>query len=136
MLPSSKVLCILYSSGGTADVGRHAVRAALDKCPSHLRILTADPATLEETNWNCACGEHKFTKEERDRLDIRKVDFTKEDFGSHLDNCSAVISALGNRQPFYGDRVGTEGIKRLVDAMEQSEDTKRVVVIIRISLVR
>jgi hypothetical protein len=130
MLPPNKVLCILYSSGGTADVGRHAVRAALDMCPNQLRVLTADPATLEEKNWKCACDPpHEFTKEERDRMDIRKVDFSQEDFTRHLENCGAVISALGNREPFHGDRVGTKGTQLLVNAMERSQDVKRVVAV-------
>lgn len=127
MLPPDKVLCIVYSSGGTADVGRHAVRAALDMCKNKLRILTADPATLEERNWNCACDPHEFTKEERDRMDIRKVDFTKEDFRGHLEDCGAVIAALGNRQPFFGDRVGTEGTQLLVNAMEDTKTVDRIV---------
>jgi hypothetical protein len=129
MLSPDKILCILYSSGGTADVGRHAVRAALDACQNQFRILTADPATLEEKNWKCACGPHHFTDEERKRMDVRKVDFTNDDFHGHLENVGAVVSALGNRQPFYGDNVGAKGTQKLVEAMEQREDLKRVVAV-------
>ena len=42
--PTDKILCILYSSGGTADVGRHAVKAALDATSlSMICVLTQGP---------------------------------------------------------------------------------------------
>jgi hypothetical protein len=45
--PTDKVLRILYSKGGIADVGRHSVRAALDATSSVvIRFLTEDPKTL------------------------------------------------------------------------------------------
>jgi hypothetical protein len=118
--PTDKVLCILYSKGGIADVGRHSVRAALDATSSVvIRVLTEDPKTLlEETNWNCGCDSHTFSEEELKRLDIRTVDITKDDLQPHLDNVGGVISALGNRQLYYGHNVGTQGTQNLVNAME------------------
>jgi hypothetical protein len=86
--PTDKILCILYSAGGTADVGRHAVKAALDaNAKLNIRVLTKDPKTLlEESNWKCACDPHSFSKEELKRLDVRAVDVTKDDLQPHLDN--------------------------------------------------
>ena len=100
--PTDKILCILYSSGGTADVGRHAVKAALDATSlSMIRVLTKDPKTLlEDTNWKCGCDPHEFTEAELKRLDIMAVDVTKDDLQPHLDNVGGAISALGNLQPF------------------------------------
>ena len=54
---TNPVLCILFSSGGTADVGRHAVQAALEQYDGPIRVLTKDPQVLQESNWNCACPE-------------------------------------------------------------------------------
>jgi NAD(P)H-binding len=117
------VLCILYSSGGLPDVGRHAVRAALDYAgfEGKIRVLAMDPheTLLKQTNWNCACpGGHTFTPQELERLELRQVDVTKDDLVPHLDNVKYVISALGNRQILYGDRVGAKGTERLVQAMQ------------------
>lgn len=134
VLSTDKVLCILFSSGGTADVGRHAVRAALDAFQGQLRVLTKNPLALEESNWNSASGPHSFTKEERDRMDVRAVDFTKaEDLSCHLDGVGAVVSALGNRQPLYGDHVAKVGTQKLVKAME-SVGVERLVAVTSVGL--
>lgn len=128
--PPDKILCILYSAGGTADVGRHAVKAALNANLQNIRVLTKDPKTLfEERNWNCACDPHLFSEDELGRLDVRAVDVTKDDLQPHLDSdVGAVISALGNRQPMYGNRVGKTGSKKLVDAMEAAKIERLVAV--------
>ena len=128
--PTDKILCILYSSGGTADVGRHAVKAALDATSlSMIRVLTKDPKTLlEDTNWKCGCDPHEFTEAELKRLDIMAVDVTKDDLQPHLDNVGGVISALGNRQPFFGDRVAAKGTQNLVKAMEANKIQRLVAV--------
>ena len=129
--PANKILCVLYSSGGIGDVGRHAVKAALEASPdSRIRVLTADPKTLlEETDWKCGCGEpHSFSPAELSRLDVRAVDVTKDDLRPHLDNVEAVISALGNRQIYYGHSVGTRGTQNLVQAMEACQIRRLVAV--------
>jgi hypothetical protein len=128
--PTDKIICILYSAGGTADVGRHAVKAALDaNAKVNIRVLTNDPKTLlEETNWKCGCDPHSFSKEELKRLDVRAVDLTKDDLRPHLDNVGGVVSALGNRQPMYGSRVGAKGTKNLVNAMEAAKIQRLVAI--------
>ena len=133
--PTDKVLCILYSKGGIADVGRHSVRAALDATTSvEIRVLTEDPKTLlDETNWNCGCKSHTFTEAELKRLDVRTVDVTKDDLHPHLENVGGVISALGNRQIYYGHNVGTQGTQNLVKAME-ARQIQRLVAITSVGL--
>lgn len=135
IFPASKVFVVLYSSGGTADVGRHAVRAALDAFDGQVRVLTKNPATLlEETDWNSGSGPHTFTTEERSRLDVRAVDFkTCDDLSPHLDDCGGIVSALGNRQPFFGDRVGEVGTTKLIQAMEK-RGVERLVAITSVGL--
>jgi NAD(P)H-binding len=129
--PANKILCILYSSGGIGDVGRHAVKVALEASPDRkIRVLTEDPKTLlDETHWNCGCGEaHSFSPVELDRLDVRAVDVTKDDLRPHLDNVGAVISALGNRQIYSGHQVGARGTQNLVQAMEACKIRRLVAV--------
>lgn len=68
-------LVILYGIGGLSDVGRHAVRAALDAGVSHIKVLTQHPELLELPYWKCSCPEpHTFTDEERQRFQVVKVD--------------------------------------------------------------
>lgn len=123
---TNPVLCILFSSGGTADVGRHAVQAALEQYEGPIRVLTKDPQVLQETNWNCACPEpHQVDLK---RLDVRAVDVTKDDLKEHFQNVGAVISGLGNRQPFHGDCVAQLGTRNVIDAMLH-HDISRLVMI-------
>eukprot|EP00540_Astrosyne_radiata_P023377 CAMPEP_0116836082 /NCGR_PEP_ID=MMETSP0418-20121206/7896_1 /TAXON_ID=1158023 /ORGANISM="Astrosyne radiata, Strain 13vi08-1A" /LENGTH=281 /DNA_ID=CAMNT_0004465807 /DNA_START=242 /DNA_END=1087 /DNA_ORIENTATION=+ len=124
----SKVFCILYGVGGTADVGRHAVRAALDAFPGTVRVLTGDPeeTLLGQTNWNSACGPHTFTPEERARLDLRTIRPTSktEDWTEHLDNVGGIVSAMGNRQGFYvGHQYGKVATEKLLKAIMQSQES-------------
>ena len=129
LLPKGKqVLCILYSSGGTADVGRHAVQAALDLYEGPIRVLSKDPFTLAESNWNCACPSQHHVDLSDDRLDVRAVDVTKDDLTEHLKDVGAVISGLGNRQPWHGDCVAAKGTANLVKAMENNK-IKRLIAI-------
>jgi hypothetical protein len=125
ILPSNnKILCILYSSGGTADVGRHAVQAALNAGLSkNIRVLSSDPqTTLSESNWNCACRHNV----DLSQLDIRKVNVETEDLIPHLDNVGAVISGLGNRQPFHGDCVAEKGTRNVIKAMKHHNISRLV----------
>ena len=129
--PTNKVLCILYSSGGIGDVGRHAVKVAIEaSSDSKIRVLTSDVKTLlEETHWKCGCGDpHIFSKAELQRLDVRAVDVTKDDLKPHLDNVGVVISALGNREINNPRRVGKSGTQNLVQAMEACKIRRLVAV--------
>lgn len=120
-------LAVLYSNGGLGDVGRHAILAALErKDVSSIKVLSEHPETLQEKNWNCGCPQdHELTKEELDRIEIIPI----KDWGDimrHFEGVTAVVSCLGNRQSFLGDRVATEGSKAVVDAMK-SHGISRVV---------
>ncbi|GAX24659.1 hypothetical protein FisN_4Hh217 [Fistulifera solaris] len=122
----SPVLCILFSSGGTADVGRHAVQAAIETYDGPIRVLTRDTQVLQEANWNCACPEpHQL---ELQRLDVRAVDVNKDDLKEHLKDVGIVISALGNRQPFHGDCVAQAGTRNLVNAMLHHNISRLVII--------
>ena len=118
MMTPDKIVCIIYSSGGIGDVGRHAVRAALDQFTGNVRVLTQSPESLEKENWNCSCKPHTFTDTERQRLEVIAIDVTKDDLTPYMTNVGTVISALGNRQPWYGHYVGKAGTENLVKAME------------------
>ncbi len=123
---AGKVLCILYSSGGLGDVGRHATRAALELGPekiSKIKVLSSQPKEflLKQSNWNCGCNvDHaaEFTTEELERMDVQQVDFENvKDLHDQLEGVDAVVSCLGNRQFFVGDRVAGVGTKLVVEAM-------------------
>jgi hypothetical protein len=125
-------LVILFSKGGLGDVGRHAVRAALDRADGgieHITVLSQHIVTLNDENWNCSCpSPHKFTDEEEKRLTIVQVDsWDQTGLLSHFEGASAVISCLGNRQMTLGDRVGGEGSRMIVKAMNQYKIERAVV---------
>jgi hypothetical protein len=123
-------LVVLFSKGGLGDVGRHAVRAALDRSDEigHVTVLSQHTDTLQEENWNCGCtAPHKFTDEEKKRLKIVQVDSWDDGLSSHFEGASAVISCLGNRQMTLGDRVGGEGSHMVVKAMNQHKIQRAVV---------
>jgi uncharacterized protein YbjT (DUF2867 family) len=125
-----KIIVILYGTGGLSDVGRHCVQAALEVQGVECRVLTQHPKMLEESNWECGClDSHHFTEEEKKRLDVIPVDsWDAEDLSSHFRGATAVISCLGNRQPFIGDWVAHEGNQAVIKGMTKN-DVKRVVVL-------
>lgn len=106
------LLVILYGIGGLSDVGRHAVRAALDAGVPHICVLTQHPELLELPNWKCGCPvPHSFTEEERQRFQVIPVDSWEQENNNdknddssssltrHFAHATAVISCCGNRQP-------------------------------------
>mmetsp|Transcript_11093 Transcript_11093/g.32888 ORF Transcript_11093/g.32888 Transcript_11093/m.32888 type:complete len:250 (-) Transcript_11093:19-768(-) len=121
----SKVLAVFFSRGGLGDVGRHAVQAALDLGPekvSKIIVISPDPSTLEEDQWACGCVDvHRFTNEERKRLEVIKKDVTKVDLTSVLRGADAIVSCLGNRQFFLGSetRVGKKGTESIVKSCQE-----------------
>jgi hypothetical protein len=126
-------LVILYSKGGLGDTGRHAVRAALDR-PSeveHITVMSQHSASLNDDNWNCCCDAslHKFTEEEKQRLTIVQIEgWDDESLQSYFEGAGAVISCLGNRQMTLGDRVGGEGSKVVVKAMNHHNIERAIVI--------
>jgi saccharopine dehydrogenase-like NADP-dependent oxidoreductase len=93
---------VLFSKGGLGDVGRHAVRAALDRTDpkiDQITVLSQHIETLNEENWKCGCTTpHKFTEDEMKRLTIVQIDSWDEKvLSKHFEGASAVISCLGNR---------------------------------------
>ena len=134
----SNRLVILYGVGGLSDVGRHAIWAALERDDvEHVTILTRHPKLiLEETKWNCACPEpHIFKVTDKGRMTIVPVQSWKDDdIIAHFQNATAVITALGNRQPFFGHYEATDGNDAVLHAIQEvhkttkKDDLKRVVI--------
>ena len=129
-------LVILYGIGGLSDVGRHAVRAALDNSNvAKICVLTQHPELLELPNWKCSCPDpHTFTDEERKRFEVVPVkEWNDQGLTAHFKDATAVISCLGNRQPGLFEPelkkgwVSHAGNKLVVEAV-QEHNIKRVVV--------
>jgi NAD(P)H-binding len=131
-------LVILYGVGGLSDVGRHAILAALERTDiEHVTVLTRHPnLILEETKWNCACPEpHVFSDSNKERMTIVPIQSWKDDnIVPHFDSATAVITALGNRQPFFGHNDAADGNDAVLHAIHQQQQTaknndlKRVVI--------
>ncbi|KAI2507432.1 NAD(P)H-binding protein [Fragilaria crotonensis] len=126
-------LVILFSKGGLGDVGRHAVRAALERPTEieHITVLSQHSESLNDDNWNCGCDSslHKFSDDEKQRLSIVHVEsWSDTTLASHFEGAGAVISCLGNRQMTLGDRVGGEGSAVVVKAMNLHKIRRAIVI--------
>lgn len=118
-------LGIIYSTGDIGDVGRHAVEAALEMPSSVIKqikvfSINCSHSLLEDTDWKCGC---RFSHDLYDRIDclnriqVINVDCSRDDFSHHFTDVDAVISCLGNRNPFHPDSVAKLGTQRIVKAM-------------------
>jgi NAD(P)H-binding len=118
-------LVILFSKGGLGDVGRHAVRAALDRPNEieHITVISQYTDSLKDKNWNSACSpsEIEITEDEWKRLTIVPIQSWEDEasFLSYFEGAGAVISCMGNRQMTLGDRVSGVGNTKVVKAMTQ-----------------
>jgi NAD(P)H-binding len=124
-------LVVLYGVGGLSDVGRHAVAAALELPEvDGVTVITRQPELLDLPNWNCGCEQpHSFSQEEKAKLKIVKVESWNEDLSSHFQHATAVVSCLGNRQPFTSSGDSAAGNHAVIKALQQTgTDSKRVVV--------
>jgi hypothetical protein len=133
IMKSLNKLVILYCRGGLGDVGRHAVRVALDRPDvDEITVLSPHAESLEDENWKCGCPEpHKFTAEERKRFKVIKIEsWEDESLLDHFENAKAVITALGNRQWFLGDdvRVGGRGSHMVIKGMKKHKIERAVVI--------
>lgn len=123
--PPAAVLAILYSKGGLGDVGRHAVLAALERDDVvKIKVFSQHPEMIQQChpkkNWNCGCPDkHVLTKEQLERVEVIPVGehWKVKDLSPHFEDVTAVVSCLGNRQMFIGDRVAAEGSRALVSCM-------------------
>jgi NAD(P)H-binding len=122
-----KCIGIIYSSGDIGDVGRHAVEVALEMPPhvvASIKVfsLHSSYSLLVESDWKCGCkNNHSFGSRLGclRRVQVIDVDCTKEDLVHHFSDVDAIISCLGNRQPFHADCIAKKGTERIVQAMIQ-----------------
>ena len=137
-------IIILFGIGGLSDVGRHAVLAAAEnKSVERITVITEYPEKLNEKNWDCNClpDGHTNPFDVTDialKLKLVKVDSWKEeqiDLSKHFQGATAVISALGHRQPGWKypeliqrGLVAYVGNKQIVKAMEEAKVDRAVVI--------
>lgn len=132
--PVPITLAIVFSSGDLGDVGRHAVAAALEMgdAVAKVRVLSNRLDLLDEPKWKCACPHpHVPSESDRRKLELIHVNVTspQANLAQHLQGVHAVISCLGNRKPFHPDCIAKVGTQRIVDAMAQQGNAKRLVLL-------
>lgn len=119
-------LVILYGVGALSDVGRHAILAALERSNDvveKVTVLTKHPDMLMDANWNCGCEEpHKYKENESKdkRVQIIPIQNWKKDgdkITQHMEDATAVISCLGNRNPTVGHWDSATGNQAVIDAI-------------------
>jgi NAD(P)H-binding len=133
-------LVVLYGKGGLSDIGRHVVQAALEQSQvTNIKVLTEYPEMLEESNWKCGCPEpHSFSELDRERFQVVPIqswktamnnidnDNNDKSISACFEGATAVISCVGNRQPFIGGWNAHAASQVVVKAMNKAQ-VKRVV---------
>jgi len=132
-------LAIFISAGGIPDCARHAILVALKEPRiAKIKVFGSEDnlENLKRPKWNCSCpDDHGATMATPEavvkieqiaiRIDDKKCSVA-DILEKELVGMDAVISGLGNRQPFLGDRVGKKGTVHLVAAMEKLKITRLV----------
>jgi hypothetical protein len=126
---TSRILVILFGKGGLSDVGRHALQAALEQPGVECRVLTQHPDMLKSVNWACGCpGDHHFTPQDERRFQVFPVDSWLDDnLLEHFQGATAVVSCLGNRQPFLGGWISHAGNKLVIKGMTKHNVERAVI---------
>lgn len=94
--------------------------AALELPPSviaRVRVLAKNPreSCSSSADWECGCPNH--SSENDSRVEWIPLDCTKDPIATHLYGVDAVITCLGNRQPFHDDIIAHAGTENIVSAM-------------------
>ena len=132
-------IAIFFSSGAFGDCARHAILHALDdQRVAKILVYSSERnmSSLDEPNWKCGCkkdhgAEMKKSPCSEDKLQLITVDVADAEEMTNggkvdLSGVDAVISGLGNRQMFIGDRVARKGTKNIVVAMRDA-NVQRIV---------
>ena len=126
-------LAVFFSSGAFGDCARHAILHALnDQRVAKILVYSSERnmPSLDEPNWKCGCrkdhgAEMKKSPNFDQKVQLITVDVTDAEEMTNggkvdLSGVDAVISGLGNRQMFIGDRVARKGTKNIVVAMRDA----------------
>ena len=126
-------IAIFFSSGAFGDCARHAILHALDdERVAKILVYSSERnlPSLDEANWKCGCrkdhgAEMKKSPNFDQKVQLTTVDVTDAEEMTNgdkvdLSGVDAVISGLGNRQMFIGDRVARKGTKNIVVAMRDA----------------
>jgi hypothetical protein len=126
----AKTIAVFFSKGAFGDCARHSILHALDDSRvEKIKVYSTSMSSLEEANWNCGCGvdlgaqlkdhpnAHKI-----ERIPVKTLTGSLEEFSKEVDlkNVDAVISGIGNRQLFLGDRVAKQGTRNITALMKQN----------------
>mmetsp|Transcript_34576 Transcript_34576/g.75693 ORF Transcript_34576/g.75693 Transcript_34576/m.75693 type:complete len:275 (+) Transcript_34576:198-1022(+) len=129
-MSASKTVAIFFSSGAFGDCARHAILHAMDSEQiSKIKVYASkkNMPSLDDANWKCGCevdhGAEMKKSPNFSKIEMITIDVTnKDEMESKLDlvGVDAVISGLGNRQIFHGDRVGRKGTRNVGKAMAKA----------------
>lgn len=129
-----KRLVVIYGIGGLADVGRHAVEAALKQEPDlQVTVITKFPDLLWEKRWSCGClHDHVFSEDDKKRLTVVEVKkWDDADLTEHFQSTPGknelvgIINCSGNRQPFEPERFHWDSeasAKNIMKSFKSSND--------------
>mmetsp|Transcript_25921 Transcript_25921/g.38397 ORF Transcript_25921/g.38397 Transcript_25921/m.38397 type:complete len:261 (+) Transcript_25921:69-851(+) len=127
---AAKTIAIFFSRGAFGDCARHSILHALDDSRvGKIKVYSTSMSSLDEANWKCGCGvdhgaqlkdspnSHKI-----ERIPVKTLTGPLKEVSKEVDlqNVDAVISGIGNRQMFIGDRVAERGTENITSLMKQN----------------
>ena len=125
-----KTIAVFFSSGAFGDCARHAILHAMENQQvSKIKVYSRkkNMPSLDLSNWKCGCkvdhGAEMKKSPNVSKIEQIIVDVTnKDDVEGKVDlsDVDAVISGIGNRQIFFGDRVARKGTRNVVKAMNKA----------------
>ena len=125
-----KSIAIFFSKGALGDCARHAILQSVDnESVTKVKVFSTAIETLEDKDWKCGCsvdhGEQLKSSPNLNKLKVSQIksfDCDYETFSKEVDlqGVDAVITGLGNRQIFLGDRVAKRGISNILRCMKEN----------------
>lgn len=123
-------LAVFFSYGAFGDCARHSILHALnDTRVGKIKVFSTSIPTLDEANWKCGCGTDHGAQL-KDSPNYHKLEMVRvktltgplEEVAKevNLEGVDAVISGIGNRQIFIGDRCAKKGTKNITSLMQQN----------------
>ena len=121
-------IAVFYSVGAFGDCARHAILHAIEHPQvGMVKVFSSNLDAMQEENWKCGCPFHHGVRLKESpgysKIQTYKVDVTKAEEMAKIDlkDVDVVISGLGNRQPFLGERVAKKGITHVLAEMSKNK---------------
>ena len=125
-----KTIAIFFSKGAFGDCARHAILQSIqNESVKKVKVFSTATETLEDQDWKCGCtvdhSDQLKSSPHLHKLKVFKISSFVCDYETFsrevdLQGVDAVITGIGNRQIFLGDRCGKKGISNILRSMKEN----------------